>query len=41
MVDRYLPAALEKQQIPSKIYEFAHNKSDSKVNVNQSRRLFV
>jgi hypothetical protein len=41
MVDRYLPAALEKQQILSKIYESAYNKSGSKVNVNQSRHLFV
>jgi len=41
MVDCYLLAALEKHRISSKVYESAYNKSGSKVNVNQSRHLFV
>lgn len=41
MVNYYLLAALEKQQISGKVYESAYNKSDCKVNVNQSRHLFV
>lgn len=41
MVNYYLLAALEKQQISGTVYESAYNKSDCKVNVNQSRHLFV
>jgi len=40
-VDYCLLAALEKQWISGKVYDFAYNKSGSKVNVNQSCHLFV